>query len=63
MVIETASDAKMGASIEEQARRLALALDAIEAALENIGPGAEPSAVVAALTGPVSAFDTAAKGA
>ncbi|GAM96527.1 hypothetical protein U91I_00146 [alpha proteobacterium U9-1i] len=63
MVIETPSGAKLSANVEEQARRLALALDAIESALEKIGPGAEPSAVVAALTGPVSAFDTAAKGA
>lgn len=48
---------------EEKARRLALALDAIEAELSKLDLGAEPGAVIAASAAPMSAFDTAAKGA
>ncbi len=46
---------------EAQARRLALALDAIEACLDGLRPGAAPSAIAAALAAPVRAFDTLAK--
>ncbi len=45
----------------KQARRLALALDAIEARLDALGMGAEPDAIVDALAEPVRAFDAAAK--
>ena len=45
----------------EQGRRLALALDAIEARLDALGMGAAPDAIVDALAGPVRAFDAAAK--
>jgi hypothetical protein len=45
------------------ARRLALAVDAIEAALSALEPGANPDAVAEALAGPVRAFDAAAKDA
>jgi len=45
----------------EQARRLALALDAIEARLDALGMGAAPDAIVDALADPVRAFDAAAK--
>jgi hypothetical protein len=45
----------------EQARRLALALDAIEARLDALSLGAGPDAIVDALAGPVTAFDAAAK--
>ena len=44
-----------------QARRLALALDAIEASLDGLGPDASPSAIADALAGPVRAFDALAK--
>ncbi|MFZ2028961.1 MAG: hypothetical protein WAU68_01515 [Vitreimonas sp.] len=47
----------------EQGRRLALALDAIEARLDALGLGARPDAIVDALAEPVRAFDAAAKGA
>ena len=47
----------------EQARRLALALDAIEARLDGLNLGAGPDAIADALAGPVRAFDAAAKGA
>jgi len=43
------------------ARRLALALDAIEAQLDALPAGAESDAVAAALAGPVAAFDQVAK--
>jgi hypothetical protein len=43
------------------ARRLALALDAIEAQLDALPPGAEIGAVASALAGPVAAFDALAK--
>jgi hypothetical protein len=45
----------------EQARRLALALDAIEARLDALGLGAPPDAIVDALAEPVRAFDAAAR--
>ncbi len=44
-----------------QARRLALALDAIEASLDGLGAGARPSAIADALAAPVRAFDALAK--
>ena len=43
------------------ARRLAQALDAIETQLDRLAFGADPSDVAAALSGPVRAFDAAAK--
>jgi hypothetical protein len=46
---------------EAQARRLALALDAIEACLDGLRPGAAPSAIAGALAAPVRAFDALAK--
>ncbi len=45
----------------EQARRLALALDAIEARLEALEPGARPDVVAKALKQPIEAFDAAAR--
>lgn len=45
----------------EQARRLALALDAIESRLDALGMGAAPDAIVDALAEPVRAFDAAAR--
>ena len=47
----------------EQGRRLAMALDAIEARLDGLNLGAGPDAIADALAGPVRAFDAAAKGA
>ncbi len=44
-----------------QARRLAVALDAIEAELNRLELGADPSVVAKALAGPVRAFDAAAR--
>ena len=44
-----------------QARRLAAALDVIEARLDSLALGADPDEVVAALAEPVRAFDAAAK--
>ena len=44
-----------------QARRLALALDAIEGRQAALGLGADPDLVAAALAEPVRAFDLAAK--
>ncbi len=43
-----------------EAQRLAAALDAIEAELDRLEPGASPSVVARALAGPVKAFDAAA---
>jgi hypothetical protein len=43
-----------------QAQRLAAALDAIEAELERLEPGAPPAVVARALAGPIRAFDAAA---
>lgn len=45
----------------QQARRLALALDLIEARLDALNLGSGPDAIVDALAGPVKAFDAAAK--
>jgi len=45
----------------EQARRLALALDAIEARLGALGMDAAPDAIADALAEPVRAFDAAAR--
>lgn len=44
-----------------QARRLALALDAIEAELDGLELGAQPDVVAKALTKPIEAFDAAAR--
>lgn len=44
-----------------QARRLARALDAIEAKLDALDFGADPDAVARALSEPIRAFDAAAK--
>ena len=44
-----------------QARRLALALDAIEAQLDGLELGARPDVVAKALKKPIEAFDTAAR--
>jgi hypothetical protein len=44
-----------------QAHRLALAIDAIEAELAGLEPGASPRAIAEALAGPVKAFDALAK--
>jgi hypothetical protein len=44
-----------------QARRLALALDAIEAQLDGLELGARPDVVAKALKTPIEAFDTAAR--
>jgi hypothetical protein len=43
------------------ARRLCLAIDAIEAELSVLNLGADPDAVARALAAPVRLFDTAAK--
>ena len=48
-------------AVRDQARQLALALDAIEHCLSRLGPGADPDAIAAALAEPVRAFDLAAK--
>ena len=44
-----------------QARRLALALDAIEAQLDGLELGAQPDVVAKALKTPIEAFDAAAR--
>ena len=44
-----------------QARRLALALDAIEAQLDGLELGAQPDVVAKALKPPIEAFDAAAR--
>jgi hypothetical protein len=44
-----------------QARRLAAALDAIEAELDRLELGSSPDAVARALAEPIRAFDAAAK--
>lgn len=56
-----ASDSPPDARAALQARRLAQALDAIEARLDALDLGADPDAVAAALAEPVRAFDAAAK--
>ncbi len=45
----------------EQARRLALALDAIEHRLARLGPKSHPDTIAEALAEPVRIFDLAAK--
>ena len=45
----------------QHARRLAMALDAIEAGLDRLELGADPDVVAHALAGPIRAFDAAAK--
>jgi hypothetical protein len=45
------------------ARRLVMAVDAIEAELAALELGADPDVVAKALAGPVRAFDAAAKDA
>jgi hypothetical protein len=55
-----ASDSPFEAALA-QARRLAAALDAIEARLDALALGADPDEVVAALAEPVRAFYAAAK--
>jgi hypothetical protein len=44
-----------------QARRLALALDVIEAQLDALELGAQPDVVARALKKPIEAFDAAAR--
>jgi len=44
-----------------QARQLALALDAIEARLNDLEPGADPDVLAKALKEPIFAFDAAAR--
>lgn len=44
-----------------RARRLALALDAIEAQLDSLELGAGPDVVAKALAKPIEAFDAAAR--
>jgi hypothetical protein len=53
-----ASDSR---SAPADAARLAMALDAIEAALDRLEPGARPDVVANALAEPIRAFDAAAK--
>jgi len=55
-----ASDS-LSAVRDGQARRLAEALDAIEACLERLAPGDDPGEIARELAGPVRAFDEAAK--
>ncbi|MEQ1618745.1 MAG: hypothetical protein ABL883_10425 [Terricaulis sp.] len=57
--IPPAPDAAPDAVVE--ARQLAFALDAIEACLERLAPGASPMAIAEALAAPVRAFDAIAK--
>ena len=57
-----ASDSPAGtAKAAHQARRLALALDAIEAQLNDLELGADPDVVAKALKTPIEAFDAAAR--
>mgnify|MGYP007073302173 CR=1 FL=1 len=51
------------AHLEANARALGAALDAIEAALDSLLPGAGPDVVARTLAGPVRAFDAAAEAA
>jgi hypothetical protein len=48
-------------AVADQARRLAAALDTIEARLDALKLGADPDEVAAALADPVRAFDAAAR--
>ena len=58
------SDSRTEASQTEiSARALALALDAIEAELAALEPGASVDVIAKRLAGPVRAFDAAAKAA
>lgn len=45
----------------EQARRLALALDAIEQRLARLGPKSHPDTIAEALAEPIRIFDLAAR--
>ena len=57
-----ASDSPIGArEAAVQARRLALALHAIEARLDDLELGADPDVVAKALKHPIEAFDAAAR--
>ena len=47
--------------LNAKARRLALALDLIEARLADLDLGAHPELIIEALTEPVRAFDAAAR--
>ena len=50
-----------GQNLRDQARKLALALDAIEQRLAALGPKSDPDTIAEALAEPVRAFDLAAK--
>lgn len=56
-----ASESPSEARAALQARRLALALDAIEATLDGLELGADPDVVAKALEEPIRAFDAAAR--
>jgi hypothetical protein len=58
MALELPSDANEAA---HAARRMALALDAIETELSRLHLGAEPNAIADALALPLRAFDAAAR--
>jgi hypothetical protein len=58
MASDSPAEAKKTAA---QARRLALALDAIEAELDGLELGAAPDVVAHALRKPIEAFDAAAR--
>ena len=60
MASDSPSQAKEAAV---QARRLALAVDAMKAELAELELGADPDVVARALAGPVRAFDAVAKDA
>ena len=47
--------------VRAQARRLALALDLIEARLADLDLGAHPELIIEALTEPIRAFDAAVR--
>ena len=49
------------AELQALARRLALAVDVIEARLDQVGPGAAPDDIAKALEDPVRVFDEVAK--
>jgi hypothetical protein len=56
-----ANQAPSDARAALHARRLALALDAIEATLDRLELGADPEVVAKALEEPIRAFDAAAR--
>jgi hypothetical protein len=57
-----ASDSPAGTGkAAHQARQLALALDALEARLDDLELGADPDVVAKALKEPIEAFDAAAR--